>query len=914
MATNQPINNISQPRNSQNTAKFNNTYQVGANTTNNLYKPTTTAQPTVTKTNTTKTTNTPWLTNNIAQPRDSKNTAKYNNTYQVGANTTNNLYKPREQGGTTPTPKKETVSSTKTATGGQSTQLGYINELQNQIKQLQEENKNLNILCKPDGTPLPPEQQPPEVQKELKKTPKKVNNPQPQPKVEQPQEQEPVDEFAPDFYKQEQPQEEVQEEQPQEENTEKEATIDTENREGVIYGRASGDESTRIETNSDQYSATDTSVRERQNSLNSLLGMSAENIAISINSWYTPFWEQGMRDLQQYAPEKYNLIQQELKKLQTMENVNSIASGGSINITSQIQNTTDTINNSIDDRARRNSDPQSYDNTLSNLTEKLASSQTAQSATQEMLNINKDIAEIQAKMENLPNEAKKAFKGDVPDYIYQAYISNKQQEYQAQLNKLQSRYQSASDLYKTELANKQWEAEMEMKERQFQAQQQQIAFDQAFKLSQQNRENNFKTNQFNRQVGQQDRENNFKMGQYNLDLAQFQLSSIKTDSTGRPYQINQDGTFSYLQDITTQKIIQQQRQNAVDTLLSTKTDGSYWWQCEAFTNRYLESVYWTRFQGVNGYTTAEEKAWYINTDEPVIWSIAIFNYDKNSGVSEDAKKYGHTMVVTGYDPATWNISLKGSNKNGDEKVYTSTYNIKNLKTGSLKGFYDPMLDKSLDNQVVEWDNKTNPYGWNNMTDAFETKLADTKITADQRNTISMANAVYGTLQTLRDDGSLYDLIYSGDLWKVVAQLQQQNFWNDDNGSVFATELQKILWNSKLWLSEKSKIALNGFYTLIEQKLRYESGAAISSSEWLSNFQMMIPQSNESPELQMAKLKNRDKKLLQRSQKSWISYKDYVPLFEWSLPTGIEEQLDAIINDDRTSTSKARNFKDVKQRH
>lgn len=224
------------------------------------------------------------MTNNIAQPRDSKNTAKYNNTYQVGANTTNNLYKPREQGGTTATPKKETVSNTKTTTGGQSTQLGYINELQNQIKQLQEENKNLNILCKPDGTPLPPEQQPPEVQKELKKTPKKVNNPQPQPQVEQPQEQEPVDEFAPDFYKQEQPQEEVQEEQPQEENTEKEATIDTENREGVIYGRASGDESTRIETNSDQYSATDTSVRERQNSLNSLLGMSAENIAISINS------------------------------------------------------------------------------------------------------------------------------------------------------------------------------------------------------------------------------------------------------------------------------------------------------------------------------------------------------------------------------------------------------------------------------------------------------------------------------------------------------------------------------------------------------------------------------------------------------------------------------------------------------
>jgi hypothetical protein len=265
-----------------------------------------------------------------------------------------------------------------------------------------------------------------------------------------------------------------------------------------------------------------------------------------------------MRDLQQYAPEKYNLIQQELKKLQTMENVNSIASGGSINITSQIQNTTDTINNSIDDRARRNSDPQSYDSTLSNLTEKLASSQTAQSATQEMLNINKDIAEIQAKMENLPNEEKKAFKGDVPDYIYQAYISNKQQEYQAQLNKLQSRYQSVSDLYKTELANKQWEAEMEMKQQQMMIQQNQRALEQEFKMSQQNRENNFKTNQFNRQVGQQDRENQYKLKQYDLDVSQLKLQSMKTDSSGRVFQINSDGTYTYLSDNTAKVIMDQQ--------------------------------------------------------------------------------------------------------------------------------------------------------------------------------------------------------------------------------------------------------------------------------------------------------------------------------------------------------------------
>ena len=51
----------------------------------------------------------------------------------------------------------------------------------------------------------------------------------------------------------------------------------------------------------------------------------------------------------------------------------------------------------------------------------------------------------------------------------------------------------------------------------------------------------------------------------------------------------------------------------------------------------------------------------------------------------------------------------------------------------------------------------------------------------------------------------------------------------------------------------SQIALNRFLRLIEQKLRKESGAAISSSEWYSNFNMMIPQSYENEKLMYSKL-------------------------------------------------------------
>lgn len=44
------------------------------------------------------------------------------------------------------------------------------------------------------------------------------------------------------------------------------------------------------------------------------------------------------------------------------------------------------------------------------------------------------------------------------------------------------------------------------------------------------------------------------------------------------------------------------------------------------------------------------------------------------------------------------------------------------------------------------------------------------------------------------------------------------------------------------------------------KLRKESGAAISSSEWLSNFQMMIPQAWEHNDVQYSKLDLWDDKI------------------------------------------------------
>lgn len=51
-----------------------------------------------------------------------------------------------------------------------------------------------------------------------------------------------------------------------------------------------------------------------------------------------------MRDLMTYNPQKYQEILNYQKQLNGMTNVNTIASGGSVDITAQTQNATDVIN------------------------------------------------------------------------------------------------------------------------------------------------------------------------------------------------------------------------------------------------------------------------------------------------------------------------------------------------------------------------------------------------------------------------------------------------------------------------------------------------------------------------------------------------------------------------------------------
>lgn len=627
---------------------------------------------------------------------------------------------------------------------------------------------------------------------------------------------------------------------------------------GQIYGRASWNDDTSIKTNYDPYSPEAQDLRARQSRYQSLQSMDSRDIALSMAAGVSLYWETAMRDLATYDPQKYQEVQSELKKIQQGDTMNAIASGETDSITKQTTKASDTINDWINKRVESNSTERTYEQLNDMITGKLENSQTAQTATQEMLSLNEQMAELEEKMANLPKEAQKAFKGDVPQYIVDAFVANNAQRYQSELNKLQSRYNAAIELYKTEVAQKQWEAEMDLNERKF-----------SFTKAQQNWENNFKS--------RQQAWDEYYQG------SQLKLNNIKTDASGNPYIINSDGTYEYLTDVTYQRAVEQQVQSWLEALEATWQDWMDGWQCESFTDSWNDTVYGQTMLPVDkdgniiswrNRTYASEKAQYVNTAIPKAWVTAIFKYPVTAHVSNAAKTYGHTMLVTAYDPQTQMITLKGSNKTGDEKVYTTTMSLNDFRTKYYgAGFWDPSrptwFQKEQQGAVETWATTIamNDLYWSLITNAG---------TQWAKDVLSTAQTMYNTMADLRDDGSLEELISSSDFQKVLKKRAENDYKTDDGWSEFSKLLREFSYNKSL--STKAKKALNRLYLLVEMKLRNESWAAISSSEWMNNFKNMIPGTFQDKQQMRDILQNWDIVIRRYSVSGWMNRNDYQPIF------------------------------------
>lgn len=99
---------------------------------------------------------------------------------------------------------------------------------------------------------------------------------------------------------------------------------------GELYGKVTADNgipSEGIHLEADMNAIQNTINMARQNNYKALQKMNSHDIAVSMAYGTDPYGSQAMADLATFDPQKYQEIQQELKNIQSMEDVNNIAQG-----------------------------------------------------------------------------------------------------------------------------------------------------------------------------------------------------------------------------------------------------------------------------------------------------------------------------------------------------------------------------------------------------------------------------------------------------------------------------------------------------------------------------------------------------------------------------------------------------------
>ena len=212
----------------------------------------------------------------------------------------------------------------------------------------------------------------------------------------------------------------------------------------------------------------------RVDNMNTLIQTPPKSIAAALEAWTLSSNMQAVLDVQKNYPEYWAEVESYRKQLQWQETINAISKWEDIpTSTNTVSNANNSIANSAADMSEK------YDvsmtDTLNDVHQTLQSNSSAQWAKDSMAEIENEISELNLKLKNLKKEANQIFSWDTPQYIVNAYITNRTQEIQGKLQVLTERYKYASNRYDKEVANAQWEKEYSLKERQVKVQEDTLA-------------------------------------------------------------------------------------------------------------------------------------------------------------------------------------------------------------------------------------------------------------------------------------------------------------------------------------------------------------------------------------------------------------------------------------------------------
>ena len=517
-----------------------------------------------------------------------------------------------------------------------------------------------------------------------------------------------------------------------------------------LYGKTTAEEwnpKEWIQTLADANSPFTAMEQARADNLKSLISMPPQDIATALDNWLLPWDLQSIRDLQQFYPEIWDEVKQYQKKTKAQNVVNSITTWWDISTENNGQSV---INNSIADFSNKNAwSVKSSQEITADVNNALAQNQTANEASETMASIESDMAVLKNRLKNIRAEATAAFKWDVPDYLVNAYIANKSQEIQNQMQILEDRYNMAFNRYKTEVANTQWEQEMKLKQDEFA----------------------------------------LKQKYYELEKWQAEQWTSSTKST-TDTSIVKDDNWNQIAVKNDEDLAA-----VVDWLLS---DLDYWklWnaQCAAWIQKYYFPKIWISIWNLS---SIERKRSLINEGKgykPKKWDLIILN-------SKSAPENWHIWIVIWVNGdyveyLDWNGSI-GKDWKGTEKAA-----INSTKLSNTSILWYRNVNKGQDGIYgAEWETISTDKQWSDSDySAFE-KFLDSKTSATDRK--QLAEEFWMDVKTMREtaEKALQDRNSSKESdEKETIETPKWEYSTDDEGRVVLTKPDWTTVTYAYWVS------------------------------------------------------------------------------------------------------------------
>lgn len=265
-----------------------------------------------------------------------------------------------------------------------------------------------------------------------------------------------------------------------------------------------------------------------------------------------------------------------------------------------------------------------------------------------------------------------------------------------------------------------------------------------------------------------------------------------------------------------------------------------WWQCAAFVNRYLESIWVGKYYGLEDVKTRENRC---NSDTPQVWTIAVFDYNHYT----DWKNYGHVAIVT-KTYADWSFDVIDSNYDTKNPWKITKRHI-NAGTSSLKWFFDP-------SQPPRTSSTAESSVWWLTTSQLDSLAKDyidgVRSYSDIKATYwdDVLNAVWLTASILKESWYEKSKIIT-DPAKILSTEQtlmsKFNTMNDGNRTALAqaTKMQQALdkidpklWWSKLYNNASTQVIITAFNKLLDENSVVRESEYARTPEGLSYLDRM----------------------------------------------------------------------------